>query len=74
MASYAVSLSNLPGVYPRDHYEEQMAALGMNGLIPAELCDGSRPVVQALLQRDPAQRSSVRELLDNDWLMKEESD
>ena len=66
--------------YPLDHYEEQIAALAdpgsveMNEVIPADLRDGFRPILLGLLQSDPSRRSSVRELLENRWLMKEEID
>jgi hypothetical protein len=67
-------------VYRPDEYEERIASLKdpkcveMNELIPTELRDGFRPMLLGLLQRDPTHRSSVRELLNNDWFMKEEID
>ena len=64
-------------MYHPGEYEEQIALLKdpdsveMKELIPAELRDCFRPILLALLQRDPAHRASVQQLLDNDWLMKE---
>lgn len=66
--------------YALDEYGERIESIKdpecveMNELIPIELRDGFRPVLLALLQRDPAHRSSVQELLDYDWLMTEEDD
>ena len=62
-------------MYDLDHYREEMVALEngvyeeMDEFIPAELRDGFRSILLGLLRENPAHRSSVHELLDNDWLM-----
>ena len=67
-------------VYDLDHYREEISALEngvydeMEEFIPAEFRDGFRPVLLGLLKENPAHRSSVHELLQNDWLMKKEVD
>lgn len=62
-------------VYALHHYREEVPLLGdpdcneTNELIPAELRDGFRPILGALLREDSARRSWVWELFGNDWLM-----
>lgn len=67
-------------MYDLDHYREEISALEnkvydeTEEFIPAEFCDGFRPVLLGLLRENLAYRSLVYELLENDWLMKEEID
>lgn len=60
-----------------DQCEEEYAALAddrseLSGLIPADLWEGARPILQSLLCPDPNQRASVNELTHNTWLIGEQ--
>lgn len=67
-------------MYDLNHYREEISRLenkvydDMEEFIPAELRDGFWPVLLALLAENPAHRASVHELLENNWLMKEEAE
>lgn len=53
-----------------DHYAELADHQSeLSQMIPADLREGSQPILLSLLCPDPARRATVKELTHNSWLM-----